>query len=101
MSRYFLVEVDNSCGLTSRQIKDELQSNLESVGATASAAYLPHFAEDLRTLHTASQDTTEAIECAAALANFTLTLMNAANVERPTVKESGTTNLDRFNLTQK
>lgn len=87
-------------------IVNEVLSNLESavddygIDGNIRVMNIPDFAEDIIMLHTSSQDSTAAIECAAALANWTNDLAALANVVLPEVDSDGETNLDKFNLTK-
>lgn len=105
-THYILVTVHTADDVTDKSIIDEILSDLGScegdlsIQADSTAVVLPHFAEDLQTLHASTQDATDQIECVAALANFADWLMKAANVQEIEVDECGKTNLDRFNLIQ-
>lgn len=105
-THYILVTVHTADDVTDKAIIDEILSDLEScegdlsIQADSTAVALPNFADDLQTLHKSTQDATAAIECAAALTNFTDWLMKAANVQEVEVNMFEETNLNRFNYIQ-
>lgn len=111
MKHYFLVALETKDGPTSPNSSDGLQneifSNLQSVESEfditdATVTALPELAEDLKTLQRSTQDATPAIECVAALANFSHDLLHAIgedpHADLDDADLNGETNLDKFTL---
>lgn len=107
------VEADRHVGVLDREgLRSELQSNLESLGLSdydfavksALVAEVRDMGDDLKTLLASTQDQTDAMECAAALANYTSMLLDLLNETKPESPEwdapRRSTNLDKFNLTK-
>lgn len=98
------VQVTSRREETITKVRDEILSNLESVvndiDITDDIGVFPvkDFANNLRTLYRAANDTTPAIECAAALNNFTGHLLEVLDLDLPIVDTEGETNLDYFIL---
>jgi len=106
MTHYILVKVDTPATTKSQALVNEILSNLESVvnepeteiSGNILVVSVPGFDQDLLTLYRSTQDQTSAMECAAALANFSGDLLEVLDVLLPDVPY-GETDLSGFTTT--